>query len=667
MMIDQKIKPVFLTLLLILGLVVMLSAQQRPAAEKVMIGGKRYLLYTVKKGDTPYSIIKAFHITPEQFEAANPELKGSIAVDQKIKIPDLPVSAQSGVPVKSKVRQPDDFIYHSVKKKETTFSISKKYGISLEELHRYNPNLKDGLQTGEIVQIPKNPQRPAVTDKSVIHKVAKGETLYSIARKYNTTQEEILKANPQVTSAISKGMNLKIPTSQPKKADIEPVKEGYQSYKLESGDTFFSLKQRFGLTEEELVKYNPQAKEGLKTGMVIQFPEKKELEKNEMKAEKTVVTDDGRSKTGIAKASKGHKYTVGLFLPFGAAASDSVKMSARTSNFLGMYQGALLAADRMGNEGMNVKLFVYDTGQDEAVIDRLVKNPEFLSLDLIIGPVYPDHQKVVSELSAKNRIPMVSPLSAEGTYVNQNPYFFQVNPAKKLRLTTTADYVAKEFSKENIIVLSRGNGSADSKLVTERLRSLMSHNGTLASNIHFYNIWAEGNGGLESRLKQGMSNIIVMTETSEVNVSTAMNRLNSLSKKFPITLVGIQDYTRLQSIDTEHLHNVNLRYLSPYFVDYSRPEVIDFISAYRQEFGAEPNQFSFQGYDATTYFLKALDQANKPSNGNGVANAGLLQADYDFGKVSDFGGFMNRSFYVIEYSGNYDVKSVGTIEGRLGE
>ncbi len=663
----KRSKLFFLLLVLSITIAVKSGAQVQPAAEKVMIGGKKYLLYTVAKGDTPYSIIKAFKITPDQFESANPELRGSIAVGQKIKIPDQAVAPQSEKSAKVQSPQPDNFIYHSAKKKETTFSISKKYGITLDELHRYNPGLKDGLQTGEVLQIPKPSKQTSPSAQPSVHKVAKGETLYSIARKYNMSQEEILKANPQITSSISKGMSLKIPARQPAKSVAEPVREGFKEYKVENGDTFFSLKQQFGVSEEEIKKYNPQAKEGLKAGMVIQFPGKPHTTKESVQEEQPVKADKAGSKSSIAKASKGTKYNVGLFLPFGVAPGDSLKTSSRTSNFLGVYQGALLAVDQAQKEGIKVKLYVYDTWQDPAVVDRLVKNPEFLSLDLIIGPVYPETQKTISELSAKNHIPMVSPLSADEVYVSKNPYYFQANPAKKLRLTTTADYVARVFGKENIIVLSRNNGSQDSKMVTDRLRGLMSRNDALASNVHFYNIWSEGSGGLENLLKQDKPNIIVMAETSEVNVSTAMNRLNTLSKKYSVTLVGIQEYTRLQSVDVEYFHNISLRYLSPYFVDYSSAKVNDFIRVYRQEYGSEPSQYSFQGYDATTYFLKALDQANKPSNANGVSNAGLLQADYDFEKVSDFGGFMNRSFFVVEYSGSYDVKSVGKIEGRLGE
>ena len=118
-MVSRILKPVPFFLLLILFLTFTVTAQDKSSTEKVVIGGKKYLLYTVKKGDTPYSIIKAFNITPDQFEAANPELKGSITVGQNIKVPIEETTAK--LEAKSEVPQTEDsenFIYHAAEKKE---------------------------------------------------------------------------------------------------------------------------------------------------------------------------------------------------------------------------------------------------------------------------------------------------------------------------------------------------------------------------------------------------------------------------------------------------------------------------------------------------------------------------------------------------------------------
>ena len=247
-----------------------------------------------------------------------------------------------------------------------------------------------------------------------------------------------------------------------------------------------------------------------------------------------------------------------------------------------------------------------------------VKKPEFLSMDLLIGPVYPEGQKVVSELSAKNRIPMVSPLSTDDRYAKTNPWYFQVNPVKKMRMEATADYILKEFPKEKIIFLESDYSGSETRQLREYLTKKRGASETAKGLISSYNIWSRGTDELESLLKPDQPNILVMTDINEVHVSISMNRLSHLSKKYPLILIGVQEFSRMQSIEIENLHNVNLRYLSTFFVNYDLPAVSTFVENFKTEFGAEPSLFAFQGYDMTTFFLKSLQKKEKFSRNSSL-------------------------------------------------
>jgi len=565
-----------------------------------------------------------------------------------------------------------NFTFHSVEKKETVFSIAKENGITVEDIYLYNPKAKENIKPGDVLQIPK----PELKDKNkektgeqpvILHKVRKKETLYFIAQEDKCTQEDILKLNPGIV-AIEKGTVLKVPNPDyiPAAAKSKGVPNKSLEYKIVSGDNYFQLKKRFGIEQEELEVLNPLLKSGFKAGMTIRIPvknvtvepevKKDDNQPNEEKTSRKMLVSDG--KTGALDPNR--TYNIGLYLPFSANLNDSAKLSTKTINYLEFYEGAILAVEKMVSEGMNVKLFVYDTNQDPKVVEQLVKKPEFLSLDLIVGPVYPESQKVISELSAKNHIPMVSPLTSDSRYVAGNPYYFQINPDRKLRLTGTADYIAKEYPKQKIIVLSNGNDNADQKSVIERLKRKIN-----PKDLHIYNLWSEGISGLESLMNTEGENIIVMTEDDEANLSVAVTRLTTISKQYKITLIGLQEYTRLQSLNIEYLHNLKLHYLAPYFIDYGNKQVTGFIEKYRSAYSGEPTQYSFQGYDITTNFLTALRILGKKFVSiNSIPKVDLLQADYNFHKVSNFGGYENRTLFVIEYTNNYEVKSVGKINGE---
>ena len=663
------------TLFLLISGCFSLLAQQNATSDKIVIDGKKYILYTAVSGDSPYSIARKFGISPEELKKANPDILEKLNSGQKVRIP---TAANGNAPSAVNGLQNDDdrfFIFYSVRKKETVFSIAKKNNVTPEDIYRNNSRAKEGIKEGDVLKIPK-PQALSVESKNstnkfqepIKHVVKRKESLFSIAREYNTTQEEILKMNPTISGNISKGTILTIPAASapqsftPNKPDRS---EKFKEYRIVNGDNFFQLEKRFGISQSELMKLNPALSNGFNVGMLIKIPTRESVETKtpqttDIKPNTDQKTDyNSVSSTPFTYKNQNKTFQIGLFLPFCQNLSDSTGISQRTVSFLEFYSGVLLATEKLTEAGMKLKLFVYDTFQDTKVVERLVKNPEFLSFDLIIGPVYPANQKTVAELSAKNRIPMVSPLSSDSRFVSATPGYFQINPGKKLRLASTADYIVSRFKGQNIIVLNQGGISGDVKLIFDRLNQKPG-----IGNVRQYNILAEGTSGLEGMLSADKENIIVLANENEADVSVAITRLNTISKSNKITVIGLQEYTKMQSIDIEYLHNIRLHYLSPYFIDYSNPKVITFIEKYRSSYNSEPTQYSFQGYDIALNFIGALGKSGKnfPET-NPTAGVDLLQADYHFQKASDFGGYMNKTFYVIEYTDSYEVRSAAKIDG----
>ena len=655
------------TVILLITLCFSLAAQNKSADEKVLIGGKKYTLYTAVSGDSPFSIAKKFAITLDEFNNANPEIKDKLNSGQTVKIP---AAISQTKPQQVNGLQKDEsedrlFNYHSVRKKETVFSIAQKSNVTSEDIYRFNPQARDGIKEGDVLKIPK-PQISVKETKAnaneiqqpIKHVVKRKETLFSIARQYNTTQEEILKSNPTLKGTLSKGTVLIIsgasatPTAQEKPKEVPKFSE----YRIGNGDNYYQLEKRFGISKTELEQMNPSLKDGFNIGMVIKIPLK------ESSIDKKSQTIDSLKSYPVDLHPDNNKtFQIGIFLPFCQNLNDSSRVAQKTASFLEFYSGVLLATEKITEAGMKVKLYTYDTYQDNKVIEKLVKKPEFLSLDLIIGPVYPENQKIVTELSAKNRIPMISPLSSDSRFVAITPGYYQINPGKKLRLSGTADYIADKFAGQNIIVLNHGTNSRDVNLILDRLNQKLG-----AGMFRQYNIMAGGTSGLEEMLKTDKENIIVLAEGNEANVSVAMTRLNTISKSNKITVIGIQEYTKMQSIDIEYLHNTHLHYLAPYFINYGNPKVNIFIEKYRAAYNSEPTQYSFQGYDIALHFLATLAMLGKnfPAT-NPSPEIDLLQADYSFQKPSDLGGYMNRTLYIIEYTDSYEVRSTGKMQGII--
>jgi LysM repeat protein len=119
------------------------------------------------------------------------------------------------------------FILHQVEPKETLYSISKRYKVTVDELKKYNPEAAAGLKIGVTLWVPSKAKMPAVTTTTAqttttaktttassgpkTHNVVAKETLFSISKKYNVTIEDLKKANPEIASGLKTGQVITIP------------------------------------------------------------------------------------------------------------------------------------------------------------------------------------------------------------------------------------------------------------------------------------------------------------------------------------------------------------------------------------------------------------------------------------------------------------------------
>jgi len=164
---------------------------------------------------------------------------------------------------------------HLVEKGHTLYGIAKQYVIPLDELIRFNDNDDDGLQVGERLYIPIEQvdkkaikKGPELVGSILEHKVRRGETLFSISKKYRLEVNKILEANPQIAGGvIQKGMVVRIPTYQVevKEEAKKPARpDGLNTHTVVAGETIYGLTKLYAITEEALRDANDGIPEGLK-------------------------------------------------------------------------------------------------------------------------------------------------------------------------------------------------------------------------------------------------------------------------------------------------------------------------------------------------------------------------------------------------------------------
>ncbi|MDZ4824415.1 MAG: LysM peptidoglycan-binding domain-containing protein [Flavobacteriales bacterium] len=171
------------------------------------IEGKSYYMHTVEKGQTLYSLSKLYRCDINDILSANPGTDTGIKENQTIKIP-VSKSKSDVVPVLTAAD--GSYLMHEVKKKETLFSISQLYKTDINAIASANPGSDQGIKKGQMLKIP---LKKKADDNLRKHIVQKSETLYSISKTYGITVDDLVKANPGLTESLKEGYMLTIPAT----------------------------------------------------------------------------------------------------------------------------------------------------------------------------------------------------------------------------------------------------------------------------------------------------------------------------------------------------------------------------------------------------------------------------------------------------------------------
>jgi len=267
--------------ILILGIAVLLLGPLQVSAQKKTT-------HVVQEGETLQSISQKYRVTPYTILQSNKEIKteADVKVNTILVIPlnHGAVKAQEEkAPEKSKTQlKPIGFKRHRVRKKETLFGLAQKYGITEEQLKRYNGQLYSGpLKKGMILQIPEFAEEEERALDFETYTVQPKETRWSIAHKYGITLDSLVTLNPDLDKSsdyLAIGHELRLP--RPKGDSLEDQQvDLFVSFTVPPKQTLYSLGKEYGIPSDSIVRLNPEIMErgGLKKGMVLRLPKKKDI------------------------------------------------------------------------------------------------------------------------------------------------------------------------------------------------------------------------------------------------------------------------------------------------------------------------------------------------------------------------------------------------------
>ena len=216
-------------------------------------------IYIVKSGDSLYSIARKYNTTVDEIKRLNNLSSNVLSIGQVLKIPSSSESNNTG----SNTGTTNTYV---VKSGDSLYSIARKYNTTVDELKRLNNLSSNVLSIGQVLKIPSSESNNtgSGTGTTNTYVVKSGDSLYSIARKYNTTVDEIKSLNNLTSNLLSIGQVLKIPSAS-----------STNTYVVKSGDNLYSIARKYQITVNELKKLNNLNSNLLSIGQVLKVPKQK--------------------------------------------------------------------------------------------------------------------------------------------------------------------------------------------------------------------------------------------------------------------------------------------------------------------------------------------------------------------------------------------------------
>jgi len=605
---------------------------------------KKYVSYTIQQGETLKSIAKKFKIKKRDLKKLNPDVGRRPVMSTVIIVPNLNYKKGSSV-----ISSVADFGYHVSKPKETLYSISKLYANSENELLRMNPYLKNGLKIGQAIKYIK---RTIAVDEAVkttsdidtdvyeVYTIVKGDNFFNLEQRFGLTKAQLISLNPSLEEGVKLGLQIIVGEKGNMVDPIVADVEGFLMHTVVKGDTVFNLKQRYSVSEDELLGLNPTLSEGLKLGMELKIRALSEI------------TNVFFNESNVLK----NHLNVALMLPFKVNQEISFDGKGKSSRILNIatdyYMGAKIAIDSLRKKGIFVSLNVFDTENSISKIQQIAEQHDFDETDVVIGPLFLSN---AHGLAKRISAPVVAPMYSTKYQKTLNASnLIKAASDKQMLEEALVYYIKQHYNGENIIVIGDNSGKTQSTIwrVVKELKTIEN-----VGTVNVVRPEVEGYIKKEKILNfvsKTKKNWIVLLGDEYLTLGDAVNTVAAIpveedEEEPEVRLFAISKNKGYDSVDNNALGKLSFTFAANEYIDIVTANTNDFVRKYRAQNHVAPSKFAMRGFDVTYDVLMRLACAESLNEGLTAGKSSRLSTAFSYHKKF-MNGYQNKGVNIIQFN-----------------
>lgn len=645
----------------------------------VGVQAQDFYIHKVEKGQTLLDIAKIYKIPPSDILRYNADISssGKLQEGHSVLIPNKKLLNQ-GV-IKDSIRLTGkiiDYKYHTVDENETLFSLSKKYHSNIESIVELNQVEGFDIKLGQILIIPiledENAIKQIDETKYTYYEVKPKQGKWRVAYDHGITIDELERLNPEIKNETLKvGQKLIVPKFVVVKTEERDEKK-YIYHDVQPKETLFSLSKKYNITIDDLLKYNPELKDGLKFGQVIKIPREinpddfsttNQLTDFDKKIKTLTIQDSLTSKSSssfeinlLDSLQLNRSYKIAILLPFKLKNIEDIQEVQKCkqlidNKILDYYSGIKFAIDSLKSLGLQVDYDVFDTQASPYVTGKILEVTDLSDYNFVIGPVKHENIEKTAQYLEYDNTPIVvhrykgdkqfrniivTSSTNNALFVHMLNFLKENSEGKTVNLVydpsekSFADTLSVKLNNNVVKIEGKKNKKGFSISVQDIVRKLDPHT----------------------------ENYVILLSKDDSFIFSVLSTLNSLRNKYKITLFTFEDL-KLYEDDTNDRMNIFLANLNYHFPSKMiRKLDQQFVKKYKEKYHVLPSFTTVNGFDTTFDLLVRAANADNLFEGLQKIGRTLQSSKVYLYKHRPETGFQNVGSIILQINKHLDLEKI---------